>query len=360
MTPRPRHPVAASRADSWPGRPARALDAPAARAGGCVALPRRSGETPKPRRHRATAHGAARRRAVALPAVLLFLTVAFGAWAVLYRGSASVLRVEQARTLRESRNTWTAPAMAAALRLLETGTPPADPYACKLTLTQQGQTRYFRLSFESIGIVRWTVTAAPTDTDDLAPDAPSTFAIPDAPTGLVATALSSSQIALTWSDVEADTGYQVERSPDGPTGWTLIGTTVANDSAFTDTGLSGNTAYYYRVRATGEIAAGPYSAVASATTLNAPAAPTGLVATVLSPTSVRLDWSDHANNEIGFRVQRSSDGGSTWSNSGIASANATTHTLAGLTSGITYHFRVRATGAGADSDWSNVATAVPQ
>src|SRR6185369_16427313 len=91
------------------------------------------------------------RKGYALPAVLLFILFAFGAWAVLHRSCGSVLRVEQARTLRETRSTWSAPAMAQALRLLQTGDPPAEDYACKLALTEDGQTRYFRLAYEKIG-----------------------------------------------------------------------------------------------------------------------------------------------------------------------------------------------------------------
>src|SRR5690349_14460886 len=103
------------------------------------------------------------RAGYALPAVLLFVVFAFGAWAVLFHSCGSVLRVEEARTLRQTRSQWSAPAMAQALRLLQTGDPPADPYACKLALTQDGQTRYFRLNYEKIAPIRWTVTASITD-----------------------------------------------------------------------------------------------------------------------------------------------------------------------------------------------------
>ena len=117
----------------------------------------------------------ARRGGYVLPAAMFFLTVAFGMWAVLHRSAATVIRFEQARTLREGRNVFAAPAIAAGLRLLETGDPPADPYACKLPVTVDGQTRYFRLDYEQIAVGRWTVQASPTTIDDLAVDAPSSF-----------------------------------------------------------------------------------------------------------------------------------------------------------------------------------------
>src|SRR5690348_9622286 len=88
-----------------------------------------------------------RRDGYVLPAVLLFLVIAFGVWAIVFRGAATSLRVDVARSHREARSSQIAPAAAAGLRLLETGRPPADVYTCKLTLTQDGVTRYYRLTY---------------------------------------------------------------------------------------------------------------------------------------------------------------------------------------------------------------------
>ena len=43
-----------------------------------------------------------------------------------------------------------------------------------------------------------------------------------------------------------------------------------------------------------------------------PVDPTGLVATVQTDTTVKLDWIDNATNEAGYLVERSLDGGATW------------------------------------------------
>src|SRR5262249_14654314 len=43
---------------------------------------------------------------------------------------------------------------------------------------------------------------------------------PAAPTGLTATAISPNQINLSWNDVSGETGFKIERSPDGVNGWT--------------------------------------------------------------------------------------------------------------------------------------------
>jgi chitodextrinase len=95
---------------------------------------------------------------------------------------------------------------------------------------------------------------------------------PTAPENLTATAVSSSQINLSWSastDNVGVTGYLVERQGPGSTGFAQVGTTAG--TTYNDTGLVAGTNYSYRVRATdatGNLSA--YSAVASATTLALP------------------------------------------------------------------------------------------
>ncbi len=73
---------------------------------------------------------------------------------------------------------------------------------------------------------------------------------PDAPTNLAASAVSDSQIDLTWTDNSADEdSFRLERSPDGSMGWTEIASVAANVESYNDSGLSCGDTYYYRVRA---------------------------------------------------------------------------------------------------------------
>jgi len=87
---------------------------------------------------------------------------------------------------------------------------------------------------------------------------------PAAPTGLTATPASASQINLAWSGVSGANGYQVERSPDGSTGWNAVGTPTS--PSFSDLGLTASTTYYYRVEATNVAGTSTPSGTASATT----------------------------------------------------------------------------------------------
>jgi hypothetical protein len=75
----------------------------------------------------------------------------------------------------------------------------------------------------------------------------TTIIDPPATPTLTAQALSSSEIVLTWSDVATETGYRIERSDDGGTGWSTIGTAGQDVTSFTDAGLTSGTGYAYRV-----------------------------------------------------------------------------------------------------------------
>src|SRR5438552_4953571 len=127
-----------------------------------------------------------------------------------------------------------------------------------------------------------------------------------APTGLAATAVSASQINLTWTDNSlAEDGYKIEQSPVDNLHFVQIAVTGPNVTAYNVTGLNAGTKYYYRVRAYNSIATSAYSNQTNATTLsNFPAAPSGLTITTITSSSVSLAWTDNSNNETGFKIQR--------------------------------------------------------
>lgn len=95
----------------------------------------------------------------------------------------------------------------------------------------------------------------------------NTTVAPDAPTGLTATAVSASQINLAWTDnSNNENGFVVERCKNRScTSFSQIAQTGANVTSFSDTGLSSNMFYYYRVRAVNN-GTSAYSNTASAKT----------------------------------------------------------------------------------------------
>ncbi len=107
---------------------------------------------------------------------------------------------------------------------------------------------------------------------------------PTAPTNLVSTAISNSQINLSWTastDNVGVTGYLVYRENPGSSSFVQVGTTNGSTTTYSDSGLAAGSTYSYEVQATD--AAGnlsPFSNVATATTLATlgPTAPTNLTA----------------------------------------------------------------------------------
>jgi len=109
---------------------------------------------------------------------------------------------------------------------------------------------------------------------------------PAAPSGLGATAVSTSQIDLSWTDSSNDeTGFNIERSLDG-TNFSPLDSVGVNAVSYSDTtSLSPNTTYWYRVNAQNAAGTSAWSNTASATTLSntggtAIVAPTVVVTTV--------------------------------------------------------------------------------
>ncbi len=185
----------------------------------------------------------------------------------------------------------------------------------------------------------------------------STLPPPAAPTGATATPLSNASIRVDWTDAATtESGFRVERSLDGVT-WAQVAQLAANASTWTNNFLVAGTTYHYRVRAYEGAVNGPYSNEATASTFPPPATPTGVTATALSTTSIRVDWADNSSSEQGFKIERSTDGGATWMQWGSAVANATTWTNNFLVAGATYHYRVRAWEGSANGEYSEVASA---
>jgi titin len=216
----------------------------------------------------------------------------------------------------------------------------ADTTSANIVSLSAGGTYSFRLSALGTGGVS-PASATLTKTT-----------IPPAPSSLTLSSLSTSQIKLTWANVDGETGFKVERSPNG-SDWTQIASTAVNILTYTSSSLATDTLYYYRVRAFRSEGDGAYTDASSTRTLLA--APTGLSAAVQSTTQINLSWSD-STGETGYRVEKLV--GTTWTQVGEdLDADETDLNVTGLTAGTSYSYRVRGINSGGISTGSSTATA---
>jgi fibronectin type 3 domain-containing protein len=187
---------------------------------------------------------------------------------------------------------------------------------------------------------------------------------PSAPGGLTAAAASSTQINLSWNPSSDNVGvssYVVEQcNGSGCSSFSYLGTT--SSASYSSTGLTNATSYSYRVSASdaaGNVSS--YSGTASAVTPDsqAPAAPPGLAAAVISSTQINLSWTAPSDNVgvTGYIVE--SCAGASCSNfTQISTPTATSYSNTGLTDSTTYRYQVRARdAAGNVSSASNIVSA---
>jgi len=182
---------------------------------------------------------------------------------------------------------------------------------------------------------------------------------PNDPSNLTAAAVSSSQINLTWKDnSNNETGFKIERKTGAGGTYSQIGTVGANATAYSSTGLTGNTTYYYRVISYSAAGNSNYCAEANATTLPLPPA----VPVLTSPANrasrmnqtPRLAWHPSIG-AVNYSVQVSTV--STFATT-VINQNGVTNTYLDVPAGVLswntrYYWRVYAMGAsGSTSAWA--------
>jgi hypothetical protein len=183
---------------------------------------------------------------------------------------------------------------------------------------------------------------------------------PAAPTDLVAAATSPGRISLGWTDHASDEqGFEIWRSTNGSSGaYALLQSVGANTSSAEDTGLTGSVEYCYKVRAVGGADVPPSDFTDPSCATTPPEAPTGLASTATAPTTISLTWTDNATAEQGFQLWRSTTGANgTYALLTSLGADLTAADDNNLSPGTQYCYKVRATGPGPSSDFSNSSCA---
>ncbi|MDY6955122.1 MAG: fibronectin type III domain-containing protein, partial [Thermodesulfobacteriota bacterium] len=187
---------------------------------------------------------------------------------------------------------------------------------------------------------------------------------PTAPSDLSATADSQNRtISLAWADhSENETGFTIQRQVDGGAWDEEYASVGANETAYDDQALDPGL-YTYRVVAHNTYGQSDPSNETEAAILDIPLAPANLEALGDSLAgTVSLTWTDQADSEAGFIVQRQVDGGAWDSNYDTVGEDVTYYLDdnkgEGPLANGTYNYRVLAYNANGNSPPSNEASAV--
>ena len=177
-------------------------------------------------------------------------------------------------------------------------------------------------------------------------------AIPAAPRVTIGNSSASGKPQLTWAAVDGAAKYEIYRSTQQSTGFTLLGTTTS--TSYVNTGAAVGKTYYYKVRALNvDGAAGAYSStVSGAAKAVAPAAPT-VTMTYSDSGKPKLTWSA-VSGAASYRVYRSESRGTGYSL--LGTTTSTSYVNTGAAAGKTYYYRVKAVNSAGTSAYSNIVS----
>ncbi len=159
------------------------------------------------------------------------------------------------------------------------------------------------------------------------------------PSNLTGSAVSSTQINLSWYSNSTDSYFVIERkTKDG--NYYEAGKTAVNATSWSDINLVPNLKYTYRIKAKTAYNESDYSEEVGIMCTNLEA-PTGLTAQAAGSEGIELSWVDNTLNESGFEVWRLVDS-TQWELLVIVESNTRSFYDTGVIEGRKYSYMVRA------------------
>jgi Fibronectin type III domain len=166
-----------------------------------------------------------------------------------------------------------------------------------------------------------------------------------APGGVTATAVSDTEVTVTWNAVPGATGYVVQYRASGTTAWTDRAEVTATTD--TVTGLTAGTTYQFRVIAKGDevVSSDSPPSIIQVVTTPPPAlaAPAGLTGGTPTVTTIPASWTAVPEAE-GYVLRYRVTGTTNWTTR--TQVTATNDTITGLLPNTSYDLQVQAKGDG--------------
>jgi titin len=229
---------------------------------------------------------------------------------------------------------------------------PISPTMNSTTAQQLTTTTFVNLSVTNGTTYYYVVTAANAGGESANSNQAAATPIA-APSGLTAAA-GNAQVQLAWSGAAGATSYNVKRSPSAGGPFTTIGSPAT--AAFTDSSVTNGTAYYYVVTGVNATGESYPSAVATATPLGPPSAPTSLAATAGSGKAT-FSWIWSGPGAVSFRLKRSPTSGGPYTT--FATPTNAGAIVQGLANGTTFFAVVTAVTPSGESPNSNEISVTP-
>jgi hypothetical protein len=196
--------------------------------------------------------------------------------------------------------------------------------------------------------------------------------IPSVPTGVTATAQSSSSIQVSWGSVSGATSYKVYYEIGSSSDKNLADTVTG--TSYTHNGLTASTTYYYYIKAVNSAGESGYSSYKSATTssdsggnggndggttVTKPSTPTGVTATP-SSSSITISWTA-VTGATSYKVYSPENAGSSSNFKLLDTVTTTSYTDTYPTAGQTWYYKVSAVNSAGESAQSSAVSAkVPE
>jgi 6-phosphogluconolactonase (cycloisomerase 2 family)/fibronectin type 3 domain-containing protein len=201
----------------------------------------------------------------------------------------------------------------------------------------------------------FVVTATNASGESAASSSANALTYPAAPTGLVATASSTSAIGLSWTASTGAASYTVYYSTDSGVSTSSAAISGLTSASTTVSGLASGTKYYFIVTATNATGQSAVSSTANASSYCA--APASLTATASSTSAIALSWTA-STGASSYTLYYSTSSSVSTSSTAISGLTGTSTTVSGLSADTTYYFIVTALNAAGVSAESNSPSAL--
>jgi hypothetical protein len=184
--------------------------------------------------------------------------------------------------------------------------------------------------------------------------------VPKAPTDLIATPASNTEIDIAWKNNATDqTAYLVGRRPDSSSDWSYIAVLPANSLTYNDTSLNPDTHYSYIVRAANAVGYSTASNVANAITPTVPGPLDVMQATSVTAAQVTLEWAGGTQNAQNFILSRQEAGFGRHTVLATLPAGAHAYVDNSVSPGAHYIYRVQASNLAGPSKSIDVNVTIP-